>query len=190
MELTARQTELADAALAIIAREGLPALSFRAVAAEAECSVGSVQKAFASKDRMLAAAFARLRDTAAPIPSGEPGRPDLRTWLVELLVGILPLDDPRRAAQRQGDAFAQHALVDPDVASAIAESDARIRSLLASLVDRARSEGEVPRHVDPDATAWAVLALAQGAAAQLLYAPEADAPVRDRLDHAVAALLR
>ncbi|WP_188667888.1 TetR/AcrR family transcriptional regulator [Tersicoccus solisilvae] len=190
MDLTRRQSELADAALRIIARDGMAALSFRAVAAEAACSLGSVQKAFASKDLMLAAGFARLRQEAAPLPPGEPGRPTLRAWLVALLLGILPLDARRRATQRQGDAFAQQALTDPAIAAAIADSDAEVRGLLASLVTRARAEGEVPAHVDPVTTAWAVLALAQGLAMQLLYRPEPEADVRVRLDATVAALLR
>ena len=138
MELTPRQAELADAALRIVARDGLVAVSFRAVAAEAGWSLGAVQKAFPSKVRMLAAAFARLRDRAAPIPPGEPGRPTLAGWLVELLLGILPLDLDRTAAQRQGDAFAQLALLDPDVAQAVAASDAQVRAS-ASLVAGARA---------------------------------------------------
>lgn len=190
MELTARQAEVADAALRIIAGDGLPAATFRTVAAEAGWSLGAVQKAFPTKDQMLAAAFARLRERAAPLPPGEPGRPSLHGWLVALLVGILPLDDSRRAAQRQSDAFAQWALAEPSVAAAIAESDAQVRGLLASLVARARSEGEVAAHVDPETTAWAVLALAQGLAAQLLYMPEPEEQVREHLVAALQALLR
>ncbi|WP_417233879.1 TetR/AcrR family transcriptional regulator [Arthrobacter sp.] len=189
MELTRRQTELADAALRIIARTGMADLSFRNVANEANCSLGSVQKAFPSKKLMLTAMFAQLRESAASLPQGDPGRPDLHNWLVALIVGILPLDEQRLAAQRQGDAFAQAALADPEIAAAIAGSDRQVRQLLASLIARARAEGEVPEHVDAETTAWAVLALAQGLAAQLLYGPEAEADVRERLDIAVAALL-
>lgn len=190
MDLSPRQEELADAALRILSRDGLPAVSFRAVAAEAGWSLGAVQKAFPSKDRMLAATFARLRERGAPMPPGEPGRPTLRAWLVSLLLGILPLDARRAAAQRQGDAFAQWALIDPDIAAAIAESDDQVRGLLASLVARARAESEVPPHVDPDETAWAVLALAQGLAAQLLYRPDPEEQVRRRLDTVIGSLLR
>lgn len=190
VELTPRQSELADSALRIVARDGMEALSFRAVAAEARCSLGSVQKAFPSKERMLSAAFLRLRQTAAPLPPGEPGRPQLKDWLVALLLGILPLDQARRGAQRQGDAFAQRAETDPDIATAIAESDSQVRGQLASLVARARSEGEVPEGVDPDMTAWAVLALAQGLAAQLSYEPRHESEITKRLDATIATLLR
>ena len=190
VDLTPRQSELADSALRIVARDGMEALSFRAVAAEAGCSLGSVQKAFPSKQRMLSAAFLRLRQTAAPLPPGEPGRPQLKEWLVALLLGILPLDQARRDAQRQGDAFAQRAETDPDIATAITESDSQVRRLLASLVARARSEGEVPEGVDPDVTAWAVLALAQGLAAQLSYEPQLESEIHKRLDATITTLLR
>lgn len=189
MDLTERQSQLADAALRIVARSGLGALSFRAVASEDGCSLGSVQKAFPSKQRMVAAAFSRLRDTSAPLPPGEPGRPNLRQWLVDLFIGVLPLDEPRRAAHRQGEVFAQVALVDPDIAAAITESDTRLRGLIASLVARGRRESEIPTWVDPDTAAWAVWALAGGVAAQLTYDPEPEDEVRTRLDAAISALL-
>lgn len=190
MSLTARQTEFADAALRVIARDGLPGASFRAVATEAGRSLGSLQKAFPTKEQLMSAAFSRLRERAAPAPPGEPGRPTLHNWLVELLIGILPLDEERLAAQRQGDAFAQHALSDKAIGAAIADSDAEVRGLLMALIARSRAEGEVPAHVDPDTTAWALLALAQGIASQLLYRPEGEAEVRQRVDQAVRALLR
>lgn len=187
--LTPRQRQLADAALVIIAREGLAGLSFRTVAAEADCSLGAVQKAFPRKETMLAAAFARLREQSVSIPSGEPGRPTLRAWLVSLMISILPLDAERRAAQRQAEAFALYSASDPAIAGAITQSDDQLRNLLASLVMRARSEGEIPATVDPQRTAWAVLALTQGLAAQLSYEPRPERELRERLEGIIASLL-
>lgn len=43
--------------------------------------------------------FSRLRETSVAMPPGEPGRPTLRAWLVELMLAVLPLDDARRALQ-------------------------------------------------------------------------------------------
>ena len=189
MELTARQAELADAALAVIARDGLGALSFRALAAAAGCSVGAVQKAFPAKTAMLAAAFERLRARAVPLPEGGPGRPTMRAWTVELLIRFLPLDAERAEAHRLGAAFGQLAGRDAEIATALAESDARIEGLLASLVARARAEGEIDPPADPATTAWAILALAQGTASQLESRPLPEADVRARLDAAVGALL-
>lgn len=190
MELTARQAEFADAALRLLAREGMAAVSFRTVAAEAGMSLGAVQKAFPSKDAMLRIMFARLRATASRSAMVEPGRPTLRAWLVDLMVSVLPLDRPRRAAELQGAAFAERAAFDPVIGAAVAASDHELRDAIARLVGRAHAEGEVPASVDPDAAAWAVLAFLQGMASQLLYDPAPEDAVRRQCQWVVDAILQ
>lgn len=187
--LTPRQEELADTVLVLMARDGLPGVSFRTVAAESGWSLGAVQKAFPTKEAMLEAAFGRLRESAAPLGSTEPGRPTLIAWLEALMIALLPLDEARMASQRQGDAFAQYALTAPDIAQAIAASDAEVRGLVAALIGRARVEGEVAETVKPDAAAWAILALLQGVATQLLYDPMPEDAVREKLTAALTLLL-
>ena len=61
MDLSPRQAEFADAALRLVARDGLSAVTFRSLAAEAGMSLGAVQKAFPSKEQLLRAMFGRLR---------------------------------------------------------------------------------------------------------------------------------
>ena len=190
MELSTRQAEFADAALRLLAREGMAAVSFRTVAAEAGMSLGAVQKAFPSKDHMLRAMFARLRETASLPVLGEPGRPTLRGWLVDLMVTVLPLDEPRRRAELQGAAFAERAAYDHAIGEAIAASDRELREAFARLVRRAQAEGEVAVSIDPDVAAWGVLALMQGSASQLLYDPLPEEVVRERCRTTVHALLR
>lgn len=189
MEVTPRQAEFADAALRVLARGGMAAVSFRTVAAEAGMSLGAVQKAFSSKDVMLRAMFARLRAVAAAPALAEPGRPTLRRWLVELMLTVLPIDEARRAAELQGVAFCERAAFDPALAEAVTASDRELRHMLASLVRRARAEGEVADAVDPDAIAWAVLAFMQGMASQLLYDPVPESIVRRQCEHVVEGLL-
>ena len=189
MQLTPRQTEFADAALRLLARDGMAAVSFRTVAAEAGMSVGAVQKAFPTKDEMLRAMFARLRATASAPVLSEPGRPTLSGWLVDLMVAVLPLDAPRRAAELQGAAFAERAAFDPVIADAVASSDRELRAAIAGLVNRARAEGEVPATVDADAVAWGVLAFMQGMASQLLYDPAPEDAVRRQCEWVVDGLL-
>ena len=190
VDLTPRQTELADAALRLLAREGMPAVTFRAVAAESGWSLGAVQKAYASKSALLAAMFARLREAAQPRVTTEPGRPTLHEWLVGLFLSIMPLDERRRDLQLQGSAFTQRAAYDPAVAAAMSLSDNEIRGLLGGLVRRAQGEGEVSRELDPDDVAWQFLALAEGVSAQLIYEPQPTAVVRARVATAVDRLLR
>ena len=67
--------------------------------------------------------FARLRETASGSALAEPGRPTRRGWLVDLMVSVLPLDEPRRAAELQGAAFAERAAFDPVIGAAVAASD-------------------------------------------------------------------
>lgn len=189
VDLTPRQTELADAALALVARGGIGQVSFRSVAAESGWSLGAVQKAFATKEDLLAAMFARLRASAAAGPATEPGRPTLSAWLLELFCTIMPLDEQRRALQLQGAAFSEQAAFDPGIGHAIAASDEETRGLLAMLVARAQREGEIDAHIDPESVAWSFLALAQGVATQLLYDPQPEADVRRRAHTAIDRLL-
>lgn len=187
--LTARQSELADAALRILGRDGMAAVSFRAVATESGWSLGAVQKAFASKADLDAAVLQRLRESSVTMPPGEPGRPTLQGWLVELALAVLPLDPARREATLRGAAFADRAAFDESIGRTLAEGDATIRGLVARLVSRAGAEGEVPAELDPDRVAWAFLALVTGAATQLLYDPAQEDDVRVRVDAAVRGLL-
>ena len=182
MELTDRQRELAEVALGIVAAEGMAAVTFRSVAAASGWSLGAVQKAFAAKDEMYAAMFATLRATEGVGPRHPPGQPSVQEWLTELVLTILPLDDRTRALTIQGAAFAERAAQDPAVGAAIATSDHELRGLLAALIAKGQADGEIPDSVNPATAAWGLLALAQGAASQLLY---------DRVDEqALTALVR
>lgn len=182
MELTDRQRELAEVALGIVAAEGMAAVTFRSVAAASGWSLGAVQKAFAAKDEMYAAMFATLRATEGVGPRNPPGQPTVQEWLTELVLTILPLDDRTRALTIQGAAFAERAAQDPAVGAAIATSDHELRGLLAALIAKGQADGEIPDSVNPATAAWGLLALAQGAASQLLY---------DRVDEqALTALVR
>lgn len=182
MELTDRQRELAEVALGIVAAEGMAAVTFRSVAAASGWSLGAVQKAFAAKDEMYAAMFATLRATEGVGPRNPPGQPTVQAWLTELVLTILPLDDRTRALTIQGAALAERAAQDPAVGAAIATSDHELRGLLAALIAKGQADGEIPDSVSPATAAWGLLALAQGAASQLLY---------DRVDEqALTALVR
>jgi hypothetical protein len=88
----------------------------------------------------------------------------------------------------RGAAFADRAAFDESIGRVIAEGDEGIRGLVASLVRRAQSEGEVPAALNPDHVAWAFLALATGAANQLLYDPVEEPVVRARVDSAIGGL--
>ncbi|HEY3339039.1 MAG TPA: helix-turn-helix domain-containing protein [Propionicimonas sp.] len=190
MRLTPRQAGFADAALRLLARHGMAAVTFRTVAAEAGMSLGAVQKAFPTKDVMLRVMFARLRDSSAgPAPRG-PGGPTVEAWLVERMMSLLPLDAARRAAELQRVSFAERAAFDPAIAAAVAASDHELRVALADMMRDAQANGQLPSSVDPDAAAWAARAFVKGMASQLLYDPAPEYAVRRQCQWVVKTLLQ
>lgn len=185
-----RVSEFADAALRIVGRGGMAALSFRAVAAEAGWSLGAVQKAFATKQDLLLAALERAQVTVVSEVTSRPARPDLRAWLGDLIMETLPFDDARRAAVIVGIAFSDRAPFDADIAVILQEQSAAMRAQLIRLLGWRRAEGELRAALDDAAIARALLAFAGGLAAELIYTPgdpgSIDKLVRDTVD----ALLR
>lgn len=188
MDLTPRQVQFASIGLDLIAREGMASVTFRSIAAEAGMSLGAVQKAFPTKELLLQAMFQRMRDAAVAPVLGEPGRPTLVGWLTNLSLQILPLDEPRRAAHLQGQAFGERAAFDPALAQALAASDAEIVGLVASLIGRGITEGEVAPGTDPQLAAQTWLVLVQGMANLLTYAPQPEEHVRTLIETALSKL--
>lgn len=189
MASEARTRELADAALRVVSREGLSALSFRTLAAEAGCSLGAVQKAFASKEEILAAVVAEAQRKVAGSLSGEPGRPTLRAWLVELVLATLPLDADRRSASIIGVALSDRAPFDAELAQSLKNADDELRAKLALLAGRAIAEGELLANVRPQLFARAIVAFMAGLAGQLLYDPQPEEAVRALVESTIDGVL-
>jgi AcrR family transcriptional regulator len=106
VDQTERRAEVAAAARAVIAREGLEGASVRRVAAEAGSSTTVVTHYFADKDALLLAAVedayaAVAARVLAKSESGLTGLSGLRMILLE----ALPLDAERRAEARVWIAF-------------------------------------------------------------------------------------
>lgn len=183
-----RTDDLAAAALRIVTAHGLPAVTFRAVAAESGWSLGAVQKTFRTKDELIRATLAHAQESVSTQLSIDPGRPTLRAWLVELVMATLPLDDARRSACLVSVAVSDRAPFDPALARSLADWDAELRGRLALLAGRARHEGELDPAVQGDALARSVLAFAAGLAGQLLYDPVDEAGVLALVRSTMAAL--
>jgi AcrR family transcriptional regulator len=189
MELTPRRAAFADAALRVLARDGMASVSFRTVAIEAGMSLGAVQKAFPTKDIMLRVMFARLRETSPGPARSVPGGPTVEGWLVERMMSLLPLDEARRNAELQRVSFAERAAFDPVIAAAVAASDHELWDALAEMMRQAQASGHLPASVDPEAAAWAARAFIQGMANQLLYDPAPEDAVRRQCQWVVKTLL-
>ncbi|MEN5076052.1 TetR/AcrR family transcriptional regulator [Isoptericola cucumis] len=117
-----RRRQITDASRRVVARGGLEAATFQAVAAEAGVSVRLVQYYFGNKHGLLVATHrAVIEDAAGRFgPGGTPppgaGAPAPRAVLTAVVGALLPLDDDRRADAVVLAAFHAAALTDADVA--------------------------------------------------------------------------
>jgi len=88
-----RRAQLADAALEIVRRDGIDAVSVRSVAAEAGLSMGSLRHYFATQSELLAFALGeverRIRERLAALDGSRPPR-EVLEQILSLLVPIDP----------------------------------------------------------------------------------------------------
>lgn len=183
-----RTDELASAALRIVTRDGLAAVTFRGVAAESGWSLGAVQKTFRSKSELIGATLTYAQNRVSDEVSVDPGRPTLSEWLVNLVMATLPLDDERRSACLIGIAFSDRAPFDPEIAESLRAWDQELRHRLGMLAGRAHAEGELDRRIDGERLARAVLAFATGLASQLLYDPMDEESARSLVASTIGTL--
>ena len=114
-----RKREIVDALCRVTVRDGLGAVSFRDVAAEAGVSLRLVQYYFPSKHELLLAGLEHVRERITtriderldelPDPS------DVRARLTVVLEGLLPVDEDGRDLTVVHHAFGALALTDPTI---------------------------------------------------------------------------
>lgn len=185
----ARRDEFAGAALRVIARSGLGALTVRAVAEEAGWSVGALQKTFGSVDDLVRAAVALTIRTADARIAATPLTGDLVVDVATMVERTLPLDQLRRDEAKVWAALTTRAVDVPWMAELFVAQDRLVTDQLAAGLAQAADLGLLPADTDVAAVAAAVVALSDGFAARLLYNPDSRAEVLGALRYALAALL-
>lgn len=153
----ARRGEIALAVRRLVAREGLPGATVRAVAAESGWSMGAVRYYFASQDELLTFAvesmMERVPERVMRIRERMPAGPERA---VAYLEQILPLDRDRRAECTVWLAALARARHDPAMDEIRHRAWVGERYLLALAICEARgvaadfSREDVPAHLDPD----------------------------------------
>ena len=167
----ARRRELADAACAVIARNGLAGTTLADVAAESGWSIGSIRHYFANKDELVASALwrvgERVDERIRRRTAGGMTMSDLRTAAVELL----PLDAGRREEALVHLAFMAQAAVVPALADAAEGAAQRLQEPLAARVAHAAAAGELPERLDAEQEAARLRVLLDGLRVQLVTTP-------------------
>ena len=131
---TGNRPVIDDAAVQLIAEQGLEAATVRRVASRAGVSPGLVQHHYPTKQAMLLAAMATVeaavQQRLRTLDQNDPASVQLQN----LIPQILPLDAARAAEARVWLAFTARAAVDPVIAAAHASSWQQLENAIAQLL--------------------------------------------------------
>lgn len=186
-----RRAELAAAVWRVASRDGLDAVTLRAVSAEAGWSTGALNHYFADKEALLVFAFqitaervGRRLAVAAEVVC-EP----IELVRIMLTCG-LPLDAERRAEVRVWFAFLGLALTRPALARAQRDAYRTWRAMVTRALAEAQERGQVQSALDPEREAAGLVALVDGLAVQASFEPRAIGRARqlELLDERLAQL--
>ncbi|UOQ59820.1 TetR family transcriptional regulator C-terminal domain-containing protein [Leucobacter rhizosphaerae] len=185
-----RREEVSDAVLQLIAREGIGAVTLRAVARESGWSTGVIGHYFANRHAMLIAALRRaayLQATQFKMTRQEGG-----TALEQLrraLISVLPLDERRVALTRIFLFFYAEGAQDEASRDEIAEYLENWRRIVERILSRAVEQGELSEDIDTVAKAAQLVACADAISSHAILDPQILKLVQDRPDIAFDGLL-
>lgn len=137
-----------DAAITVIARDGLDALSIRRVAAEAGVAIGTVQYHHPTRAELVLAALQRTADRQGARALAAPRGPTIISTLIDRLMLLLPHDGPSREEAIVWVALAAAAARDPLVGPHQRQLVEQTVDGIRSLLERAVEVGELPDESD------------------------------------------
>jgi AcrR family transcriptional regulator len=147
VDRAARRTEIVDAYLAIVAREGAAAATSRAVAAELGVATGALWHYFDGLDEMLLAAFQRMYDnTTERIAAGTAGLHGMAAVEVALHE-MLPLDPTTQQEATVVVAFFGRVAGQPALGRVVSDVEADWRAMLTGHLHEAIELGELRRGI-------------------------------------------
>jgi AcrR family transcriptional regulator len=172
---------LVEAAIAVVARDGVSAATFDAIGREAGYSRGLASQRFGSKQGLIEAVIARLHEAqeeglAAHDIDALPGLEAVLAFVDVYLRGLAGLNNGRAYFMLLSAAVADAS----EWRAAFAEEHGRIEQRLEALVRRGQAEGAIRRELDPAAAALMVGSLLFGLSMQVLVDPGTNLdPIRE-----------
>jgi AcrR family transcriptional regulator len=162
-----RRAQIAEALVRVAGRDGLHAVTMRAVAAESGVSLRLVQYYFETKAQLMLGALRHLERQShqrweqrlAALP--DPVSP--RAFIEAFLAEALPTDEQSRVFHLVGTSYAVLAMTDPDLAEEpfVAGVD-DLDQQLADALTRAQADGQLSPELDVSAEAARLLNLSHG----------------------------
>lgn len=175
----ARRRQITDGVRAEALRVGLGGVTMAGAARSAGVSVGMVQHYYANKEALLRDTFTAVRGDVlarvdAAVSRAERRHTRIEEMLARSLQQLLPLDARRREEAYLMRSFAGLALEDESLAGHLVEAHRAHRQRVALGLSNGKQCGEVLSHTDVDAASYALIALTDGLAAQLLASATRD----------------
>lgn len=167
-----RRQEVAAAAARLIAREGLDALTTRALAKELGCSIGVLSHYFNSKVDIVNAAFQwadqRIDDRVQEAMAGAELTFDV---FIPIVRATLPLDQDSELEWRVRFNLYTYAFTDDELRDTQREKLQNFKTLMCQLVEQLQARGELRADLSPTLLTRAVFDITMGAALNLLRLP-------------------
>ncbi|MCF7220542.1 TetR/AcrR family transcriptional regulator [Marilutibacter chinensis] len=161
-----RREQILQAMTAVALRDGLPAVSMRAVAAEAGISLRLVQYYFGSKAALMHAGLEQLESRSLQRWSSRTvggGQASAFDTLLALFAEALPVDDEQRAFHFLWMSYAVLAMTDGDIPGrTFIQGPDRLQARIAAELERGIANREFRAAIDPAIESAALLALLHG----------------------------
>ncbi|KLO31346.1 hypothetical protein ABW16_00255 [Mycolicibacter heraklionensis] len=174
----ARRAEVADAAVRVIARDGLSGASLRSIAREIGYTTGVVMHHFSGKEELLVAAadtvlapFEELLDQALAMP-------DTFEGLRRMCVIPLPTTEAKQVMPRFYAQVLASSETEPALAAAFQTRYGAIRNGIRSLLAHGQHNGSLRTDFDPAAQCDVLCALVDGLALHAVSEPARFPPGR------------
>ncbi|MCM6776408.1 TetR family transcriptional regulator [Nocardia sp. CDC159] len=131
----ARRRELAEAVWRVIARDGVDAVSIRAVAAAAGWSTGALRYYFTTRAELLAFACEQVIDRVTERIEGMDRIDNVPEWVRAVLRETMPLDERRHIEASIAFSFVALGLADPELARVQRRQFTSMRALCERVVE-------------------------------------------------------
>jgi AcrR family transcriptional regulator len=181
-----RRSAIADGLTRVAARDGVHAVTMRAVADEADVSLRLVQYYFGTKAELLFFAMQRLAQGLGLRLQRQLGAEGLgpRRRIEALFSVALPVDEESRTFHLVYTAYAALAMTDPELAAQpFIVGPTQLEQQVANWLAEAQRSGELPTTLDVKAEAAILMALSAGLGTSLLLGQRSVAAARRALQY-------
>lgn len=173
-----RRLSIADAALSIIARDGLENATFRAVAQERGLSLGAIQHSFSDQAQLRQCVVGRFiqkvadRLEALDVCLAQHAQNSSCLEAVSsLLFELLPLNKEREAEARIWESFAHASLIDAQIAPLFQQLDGALNAFCVGLIAQLKENFAIKEEFDDSLEGTRLQALLDGLTLSLLIEP-------------------